>query len=1108
MARKLDPTDLAPASGEVQVRGLDELMDSADFREMMKNEFPEDAAEWLDPVTRRQFVTLMGASLALAGVVGCNPSFRPAPARKVVPYVTKPDAITPGVPLFFATTWTLNGYSSGVLVKSLEGRPLKVEGNPSHPGSLGGTDLYTQGSILNLYDPDRSKTVMHDGTPSTWDAFKAGLFKLMSKLKDTGGTGLRILSETVTSPTLVGLLDEVKKIYPKANWVQYDPVGRDGARVGVKLAFNKPIQPVYKFDEAKRVLALDSDFVTSGPGAVRYARDLASKRKVRVYEGAVDGVGPKEMSRLYSVESMVTGTGAMADHRLPLKPSEIESFARKLAAELGIGNGPKPGPLPKLAEDWVGPLAKDLKDAGGAAVVVPGDHLSASVHALCHAINEKLGAFGKTVTFVESIEVNPGDRQADLKALVGEMKAGKVEALIVLGGNPAYTAPADLAFGDELKKVKATIHLGAQYDETAILCQWHVNEAHYLEAWGDGRAFDGTASLQQPLIAPVDDGKCALEVLAVLLEKALIGPLELVKANWKKHFDTVVKKGSFDLWWDACLEKGVVDGTAAKPATPGTVSLDWVKDAPVLSAGKGLEVVFRLDPTVHDGRFANNGWLQELPKPLTALTWDNAVILSPKTAASDGVKVGWPDFKWTGGEHGRAEVDVVELILGDRKVLAPVWILPGHADDVITVHLGFGREKIGQVGAGVGFNAGAIRTSDAPFVATGATVKKTRDKHFLACVQGQYAMEGRRPSRHGTVEDVEKGLPAYKEDWKAFDFADDPIVSMAEKGLLRRLLPGSPQELNRLGLMTPEESELRHEKHGEHKHDDRLIELTLLSDGPHPQFKTYRRWGMAIDLGACIGCTACVAACVAENNIPVVGKYEVTRGRAMHWIRVDRYFVMPAEDGGTKKIDRSPRQKAALDSASVTTFFQPLPCQQCEKAPCEIVCPVGATVHSTDGLNDMVYNRCVGTRYCSNNCPYKVRRFNFLQYADYATESMKLVNNPEVTVRTRGVMEKCTYCVQRIRSAEVEAEREFDIREKDARDGRPRIKDGEVITACQAACPTGAIVFGDINDPASVVRKWKLEPTNYGLLAELNTMPRTTYLAAVKNPNPAMPKGA
>jgi MoCo/4Fe-4S cofactor protein with predicted Tat translocation signal len=1096
----------APAEASPELwRAPEEWANTPEFREMMAREFPEQAEVWTDPVTRRQFITLLGASLALAGLNGCSP--RPASRRTIVPYSTQPDGLVPGIPLVFATSMTLGGVATGLLVRSNEGRPTKIEGNPSHPGSLGGTDVFAQAAILGLYDPDRSTALTQLGDPQSWADFVS---TFRSILENNPGGSVRILTETVGSPTLAAQIGRLAARYPGADvkWVQYEPAGRDNARAGTRQAFGEDRATVYDFTKANVVLALDSEFLTQGPGSVRYARDFISRRRVR--QARADGGPAERMNRLYAVEPMLTATGAVADHRLPLRSADVEGFARALAAQLGVPGAPSAGSIPESARAWLKPLADDLNNNRGTSIVVCGDHLPPSVHALVHAINDHLRNAGATVLYTRPVEAKPEDQLAGLRGLVREMNEDKVGVLLILGGNPVFTAPADLHFEKALERVKNSVHLGLYQDETAVLCRWHVPEAHFLECWGDARGYDGTVSIQQPLIKPLYDGASALELVAALAaapDQVAQSALELIRAHWTAN--QPAGTGDFDHFWHEALRDGVVAHTSfldekAKDKKDGKKSgglaQGWAgKDAGApAGAGSGYELCLRLDPHIHDGRFANNGWLQELPKPISKLCWDNAAIMSPKTAQ----KLGLEQFpRWTAGERGRMEVDYVEITVQGNKVKAPVWIQPGHVDDSITVYLGYGRTLAGKVGNGAGFNAYALRTTAALWGATGVDVKKADGDEYLACTQAHYNMEGRKPVRRvvrDTLGAMAGGGDESKKARREFDTAMEPPVASADKHLIAENVPGpferAERDRNTHNHLHDHDHDHPHEGP---PHDPRVADpkdefgrrpLTMYP----PTNKDGRRWAMAIDLTSCIGCNTCMIACMAENNIPVVGKKEVTRGRELYWIRVDRYH------------EGDPTVAEGLK-----TYFQPVPCMQCEKAPCELVCPVGATVHSTDGLNDMVYNRCVGTRYCSNNCPYKVRRFNFFTYADYVTESLKLGRNPDVTVRSRGVMEKCTYCVQRIRQAEIVAEREWDSpdRPKDE-NGRPLIRDGEVVTACQAACPTGAIMFGDLADTRSVVRRWKAEPTNYGLLAELNTMPRTSYLASVRNPNPDMPKGA
>jgi molybdopterin-containing oxidoreductase family iron-sulfur binding subunit len=1100
-------------------QGLESYMDSPEFKASMESEFPEDAAEWTDPVSRRNFMGLMGASLALAGAAGCSP--RPAPVRKIVPYTTQPDQLTPGVPLYFASAAPLGGYVSGVIVRSNEGRPTKIEGNPDHPSSLGGTGVHEQASILDLYDPDRSATPTHNGSPVTYEAVITALRKELDRIRKSGDKGkkFRLLSGTVTSPTLAAKIVELLNDFPEARWVQHEPCGQDGIAAGTKKAFGRELNVVYDFAKADVILSLDADFLGEGPGHVRYSRDFATRRRIRTkipagqenqYVAAkADEHNPKikTMSRLYVVEAMPSVTGSVADHRLPVPASQVDAFARAIAAKVGVPGVSATGSLPGDSPKWIEPLANDLKLAKGKCIVIAGDCQPPQVHALAFAMNQALGNIGSTVQLIEPVEAKPAGKVIDLATLVKEMSAKQIDTLFLLGGaNPAYTNPADVDFAAAVKNVKFTFHLGSHQDETAALCEWHINESHYLETWGDGRGHDGTVGLQQPLIAPLYAGKSALEVIVDLFPTAPTHDArELVRATWKKWFADTKQAGEFELFWQEAVRSGVVKGTAAaaaKATVVGNLELGVPSAAPT---GTDLEINFRADPSLYDGRYANNGWLQELPKPVTRVTWDNAAYVSLDTFK----RIQAEKFpRWIAGERGRMEVSVVELDYKGKKIKLPIWPLPGHPDNVVTVHLGFGRERAGRVGnqdnsitsktvIGVspdilnaegkavrGSNAYTLRTNDAPWFAAGLKMAKTGGDYFLACLQSYWSMEGtkdplsghpikRDPVRHGTVS-------KYSENpW----FAKIPPAASGETGAISHNVPGPVGESEKeSGTQLRHGTEYGpghdHDDKGGH-HDKRIFPLTMYhpNDDLYPGLKPeqQRRWGMTFDLSACHGCNACMIACVSENNTPVVGKREVTRGHDMFWIRIDRYY------GGSQ------------DAPTPDTYFQPVPCQQCEKAPCETVCPVGATTHTSDGLNDMAYNRCVGTRYCSNNCPYKVRRFNFLTFQDWTTESIKLGRNPDVTVRSRGVMEKCTYCVQRIRFGEIVAERE----------ARP-IKDGEVRTACQSACPSGAISFGDMNDKVAQIGQWKGEPSNYGLLAELNTMPRTTYLASIRNPNPEL----
>ncbi len=946
-------------------RSLEELAGSADFQEALHREFPKGASEWVDSVSRRGFLKVMGASLGLAGMTGCVR----LPLEPIVPYVRQPEEVIPGRPMFYATAVTLGGYASPVLVESHLGRPTKIEGNDRHPASLGGTDIFAQASILTMYDPDRSQSVMSMGDQRSWQSFLTVIRGPLNAQKALQGVGIRILTPSISSPTLADQLRNLRKIYPQAKWHVYEPVNRDNRLEGAKLPFGQPVETRYNLEAADVIVSLDADFLYAGfPGNVRYIRDFAKRRDP-------DG----NMNRMYVIESTPSSTGAKADHRLPLRAVDIEWFARALAGALGLDAGVPDltGEVAKHA-DFLAAVARDLLAHGGASVVLAGDHQPPVVHALAHAINAKLGNVGK---------------------------GGKVDLLVILGGNPAYDAPADLDFADLLRsnKVSLRVHLGLYQNETADLSHWHINQTHELEAWGDARAYDGTVSIIQPLIAPLYNGKSAHEFVALLSGQADATGYDLVRGYWQKQ----QSGGDFEAFWRKSLHDGWIEGTAFTSKPVGTKANNL--PLPTQLNENALELNIRRDPTIYDGQFSNNGWLQELPKPMTKLTWDNAVLIAPKMATRLEIKT----------------EDVVELELNGRKVTGPVWIQAGHPDNSVTVFVGYGRRRAGRVGTAQGFDAYSLRTTAAPWFATGLQMRKTGETYKLASTQGYQTMDTPNGDTRALVR--ETTLEEYRKE-PSFAKEEEPA-------------PG----------------------------------LTLYK--PYPYKEEDYAWGMTIDLNSCVGCNNCMLACQSENNIAVVGKEQTVIGRHMHWLRVDAYYQG--------------------DRDNPKAFFQPVPCMQCENAPCEVVCPVGATNHSSEGLNDMVYNRCVGTRYCSNNCPYKVRRFNFFLFQDWETPQYKMMRNPDVSVRSRGVMEKCTYCVQRINERRIDAERE----ERKINDSK---HEDELQTACQQSCPAGAIIFGNINDANSKVSKLKAEARNYSLLSELNTRPRTTYLAEVSNPNPEL----
>jgi molybdopterin-containing oxidoreductase family iron-sulfur binding subunit len=951
-------------------RTFEEYSNFEEFQKSLRDEFPPGASLRPAPLDRREFLSLVSASLAFAGLTSCAPTV----PEKIVPYVRPPEELVPGKPLFFATAFPLGGYGLGVLAESQMGRPIKIEGNPDHPASLGATDAFAQASILSLYDPDRSKVIVNGGRISTWDAFITALTTELEAKRLNKGAGLRILTETITSPTLASQLGQILQLFPSAQWHQYEPANSDNERAASRMTFGRYADARYHFDKADVVLSLDADFLLPMRGHVRHARDFASRRRAQAGENGI--------SRMYVLESTPSITGATADHRRAVRSSDVYGVASHIAAALDGKDS--------SGDRWIASVARDLQAARGRSLVVAGPQQRPEVHVIAQTLNARLGNVGQTVEYVDPVEPNPMEQLESLKKLTADMQSGAADLVLVIGGNPIYTAPADLEFAKHFANVRMRIHLGLYEDETSDLSHWHIPEAHYLESWGDIRSEDGTTTIMQPLINPLYNGKSAHEVLSAVLGQPTRTSYEIVREAW----------GTDEKAWRKAVHDGVApgrkmgsDASRARGQTPFSLP-EFQPPAP------GIEIVFRPDPTVYDGRFANNAWLQELPKPLTKIVWDNVALIGPATAERLDI----------------SNEDVIEIKLDGRTIRAPAWISPGHATDSITLFLGYGRTHAGTLGSNRGYNANAIRTTSAPWIAANAEIRKTGERYTLASTQLHHSMENRRLVRRAS----------------AAEYAEHPNFA-------HEVQESPPRE------------------------------LTLYPEYPPDEYA----WGMAIDLSTCIGCNACVIACQAENNIPVVGKAQAGRSREMHWLRIDNYYQG--------------------DANAPEMLFQPVMCMHCENAPCEPVCPVAATTHSNEGLNEMTYNRCVGTRYCSNNCPYKVRRFNFFDFHAGEGASMTLLYNPDVTVRSRGVMEKCTYCVQRINHARIEAKKE-----------ERTIRDGEIVTACQAACPANAIVFGNIADPDSRVAKLKAEPRNYGLLAELNTRPRTTYLAKITNPNPEL----
>jgi MoCo/4Fe-4S cofactor protein with predicted Tat translocation signal len=995
---------LAGQTGKTYWRSVDELADTPAFREMVEREFPAQAAEWIDPVSRRGFLKVMSASLALAGLSGCTKQ----PDEPIYPYVKEPEDLVLGRPVYFATAMPFNTGAVPLLVKTDAYRPIKVDGNPEHPVNRGSSDPLSQGSLLDLYDPDRSQRVINRGEVREFAAFLAAFRAMLSDKKASGGTGLYILSDTVTSPSLAAQWKAAQQSFPNAKWVQWDPVNRDSAYSASKTAFGDYYDAQYRLQDADVIVSLDADFLSSitHPGFLRLAADYASRRKL--LDSSIS------MNRLYSVESAPSTTGFKAEHRLALKPSDIAPFAAALAAAVGSGGGSAQAPSGPGGK-FLSAIAADLKANAGKCVVIPGEQQTPAVHLAAIAINQALGNVGKTVVYTETVNPMPSIQGQDLVSLVSDMQAGKVDWLVILNANPVYTAPVDLHFEEALNKVKVSAHLGSHLNETGLATEWHINGAHYLESWSDTRAYDGTATVIQPMIDPLYGGKTAHDVIQSMLDHPDLTAYDVVRKTWQGSLGA----GDAEHAWRKILHDGMVGGTAFQAKTVSAKIGDLQATAPSAADGT-VEVIFRPDPNVYDGRYANVGWLQEIPKPVTSMSWDNAALMSYRTLSK---------FKL-------AEQDVIAIESNGNTVLAPVLAVPGHPDDAVTVYLGYLRPHGGRVAGGLGFNAYSIRTSNALLFAPGATIKNTGKTYEFAVTKSHYT--------------------------------DHRSVMAGGDGSGTHSLEGN-EALTRGIVRYATLDEFKENPNFAHEEEDPKPDTSLFANWRYDK----NAWGMAVDMNSCVGCNACVVSCYAENNIAVVGRHNTMTGRIMQWLRIDTYF------------------EGDLDAPKA--HFQPMTCQHCENAPCEQVCPVGATVHSPEGLNVMVYNRCVGTRYCSNNCPYKVRRFNFLLYSDWDTESLKLMRNPDVTVRSRGVMEKCSYCLQRISAAKISAD-------KQNRD----IRDGEVVTACQQACPTGAIVFGNINDKASKVAKVKAQQRNYGVLADLNTRPRTTYIAEVFNTNPEL----
>ena len=1260
--------ELAKTNGKTYWRSLDELSQKPGFNEMIRREFPGQAPKDWAPLPRRDFLKLMGASLALAGLSGC--AFQPN--EKIVPYVNQPESIVPGIASYYATAMPFMGYALGLLAKSADGRPVKVEGNPDHPTSggaarvdpatgkplgkkRGATDVWAQASLLSMYDPERSQTIRKSGASSNWDTFAGEITAQIRRSRaDSQGADFALITETITSPTQLSLIKDIQDILPNMRWISYEPVNRDNVTAGTRLAFGRDLHPVYHFDRADVIVSLDCDFLLEEPGRVAHAREFIEGRRV------TDKTARTSMNRLYCIESTSTITGTQADHRFPVKAAQVDGIARALAQAVGVQGGAGAQQVTAEQNKWIQEIAKDLKASNGKAIVVAGAHQPPAVHALAMAMTDALSSANPVtagqatdpnaavITYHAPIEGAPVPHDAGLQAVVGEMNAGKIKTALIIGSNPAYSAPRDLGFEAAMKKVGFTAHVGMFDDETGQLCTWHIPESHYLEQWSDARSIDGTVSIVQPLIMPLyETCHSPLEVLAAMAGNVNSSGYDVVRGYWARTKGLVndgtlaaasdqgelsknstltqqgasgqtsrgVNNGSamglssspmagalggvaanspvvnnavvnggeaknagtmrnadgrnpqgqagdenqaamslgnagdkpqlmgvedsnsnnvgalngvtpkkaatngaprnsaaamggagagaktgdafaFDRFWQNAVHSGVVAGTAAPAIAVTAGALNLPAQTVV---GQGIEVNFRPDPTIWDGRFANNGWLQECPKPVTKITWDNAVLVSPATAMKNG---------WNNN-------DELTLELNGGNVTGAVWMLPGQPDDAITLSLGYGRRTVGKIGAGAGFDANQLRSVANPWIAYGIKAVKTGGVYKIAATAQHNLIS--QSGADTTVPQAFLGGDNEKtkviDDWITPETRGKDIDGTHGRDLIRVAtfeqmqkgeLPVSPEDKIGVPISYPANPEIEMKLEGaEAEVHDRLVDNRQLAGSPsfYPResdtmaltplrsvsaekdleaesaklgrTNVTNQWGMSVDLQSCIGCNACVVGCQSENNSAIVGKDQVLMGREMHWIRIDAYM------------------SGSYQNPEV--YFEPMMCQHCEKAPCAPVCPFNAVMESPGGINEQIYNRCVGTKYCENNCPYKVRRFNFLQYSDQQSPTIQLMANPNVTVRSRGVMEKCTYCIQRVKAAEWQSKKEQRF-----------IKEGEIIVACQQACPTNAIVFGDINDPNSEVSKLKRGDLTFGLLTHLNTGPRTSYTAKIRNPNPAL----
>jgi molybdopterin-containing oxidoreductase family iron-sulfur binding subunit len=1051
-------------------RSLDELQRTPEFEQFLEREFPKAASEFPEGVSRRRWLQLMGASLALGGLSGCRYN-----REEVAAFVMRPEGRIPGVPEHFATNFEWAGRVVNALVANLDGRPIKVDGNAEHPAysqsqsqefvenkklASAGTDRFTQASILSLYDQDRIGTVLNrrsalakpeiadsdddDARARSWSAFRSYAANRAQSLGD--GKGLAILYEPTASPSVRRLLAATLAKYPAASLVRYEAVYSQNVNKAIDAVGATGSNMLFDLDAAKVIVALDSDLLGSDPQSVHYARQFANHRAPS---------GPW-MNRLYVAESQYSITGVSADFRLPIQSSQIGVLLRAIENAIDAGDATdndqeETPPIDKLRDSEriarvVSAIASDLLKHKGEGVLCVGAHQPLSVQVAAIRINQKLGNIGKTVKLVQVPNELAGSSSMKLDDFF--RRASEFSTAWVLMPNPVFTVAGDVDLGGAFKTIGEVVYFSQYDDETAKYCRWTVPAAHPLEAWGDVRNADGTYGVCQPLIDPLLGGISPVEFLATLAGMEVTSSQEIVKQTAK-----AIAGGQLsDRLWKETLHSGYMPGTSS-PLFAGTITADAKElkanevkvTSRVYDLDEGLirteynegnvEVLVLPSETIYDGRLGNNGWLQECPQSVTKLTWDNAAICSPKTASALNLQQG----------------EIAAISLGEAKAKLPVFVVPGHAEGSITVHFGYGRTKEsgGSVAGAVGTNVASFRRWNQAAIYTGVSVDATTEPYRLATTQDHFALDDL-----GMAETA-KRAPQLVREGTLFEYKEDP------------------------------------------KFTEKIVELHFENESlwKEPKVDQNHKWGMAIDLNKCTGCNACVIACQAENNVPIVGKEQVIRGREMHWLRIDRYYQADVNPKTSRDSIHNPTDTKVV--------MQPMACAHCETAPCEQVCPVAATVHTEEGINAMAYNRCIGTRYCANNCPYKVRRFNYLNYndeygyyygwQDYREKASKklqsLVLNPEVSVRGRGVMEKCTYCIQRVQNGKIASRTK----------GDGKVHDGDIRSACQEACPSHAIVFGDLLDASSRVSQMHRDPRAYAVLEELNIKPRTKYLSRIRN---------